>query len=274
SLLARALNEKHRRALNRTFNLLGLIHSPGDIAAVRHAINDSDVKVRSRAMEYLDNVLEGDVRKRVMLLVDEMPAEERLRKGNVIYKTRVRDVEDTVAQLLHDEDQSIASAAILLVEARGMWSLADDIEHILAHRAVRAQHVFEAASWALAASRMKAERRKELWQEPLPGVELADRLRRVALFDFTHVDELFRLARLGRQIRYETGRTIYQRGEAVTSIQFLLDGLVTLDGQAVKAPAALGVEAMLEGSPMPHAIVATERSITLSLSADEFLALL
>lgn len=274
SLLARALNEKYRRALNRTFNLLGLIHSPSDISAVRHAFKDSDVKVRSRAMEYLDNVLEGDVRKRVMLLVDEMPAEERIRKGNVIYKTRVRDVEDTVAQLLHDEDQSIASAAILLVEARRMWSLADDIEHILAHRDVRDQHVFEAASWALAASRMQAERRKELWQEPLPGVELADRLRRVALFDFTHVDELFRLARLGRQIRYETGSTIYQRGEAVTSIQFLLDGRVTLDQQAVKAPAALGFEALLEGSPMPHTVVAAERSITLALSADEFLALL
>jgi CRP-like cAMP-binding protein len=121
---------------------------------------------------------------------------------------------------------------------------------------------------------MKAERRKELWQEPLPGVELADRLRRVALFDFTHVDELFRLARLGRQIRYETGRAIYQRGEAVTSIQFLLDGLVTLDDQAVKAPAAIGFESLLEGSPMPHTVVAAERSITLALSADEFLALL
>ena len=274
SLLARALSEKHRRALNRTFNLLGLIHSQSDISAVRHAIKDSDVKVRSRAIEYLDNLLDGDVRKRVMQLVDEMPAEERIRKGNVIYKTRVRDVEDTVAQLLHDEDQSIASAAILLVEARGMWSLADDIEHILAHRDVRDQHVFEAASWALAASRMKAERRKELWQEPLPGVELADRLRRVPLFDFTHVDELFRLARLGRQIRYETGRAIYGRGEAVTSIQFLLDGRVTLDDQAIKAPAALGFEALLEGSPMPHTVVAAERSITLALSADEFLALL
>src|SRR5262249_12470375 len=146
-LLARALNEKYTRAMNRTFNLLGLIHSQSDIAAVRHAINDSDVKARSRGIEYLDNLLQGDVRKRVMLLVDEMPADERIRKGNVIYKTRVRDVEDTVAQLLHDEDQSIASAAILLVEERGMWSLADDIEHVLAHRDVRDQHVFEAASW-------------------------------------------------------------------------------------------------------------------------------
>ena len=186
------------------------------------------MRVRSRGIEYLDNLLEGEVRKRVMLLVDEMPAEERIRKGNVIYRTRARDVEDTVAQLLHDEDQSIASAAVLLVEERGMWSLADDLEHVLAHRDVRDQDVFEAASWALAANRVKAERRKQLWQEPLPAVELADRLRKVPLFDFTHVDELFRLARLGRQVRYEQGRAVCERGELAASIQFLLDGRVTV----------------------------------------------
>ncbi len=113
---------------------------------------------------------------------------------------------------------------MLLVEERGLWSLADDLEHVLAHRDVRDQDVFEAASWALAANRVKAEKRKQLWQEPLPAVELADRLRRVPLFDFTHVDELFRLARLGRQVRYEPGRVLYERGEPVASIQFLLDG--------------------------------------------------
>lgn len=274
-LLARALSEKYARALNRTFNLLALIPPPSDIAAVRHAIKDADIKVRSRASEYLDNLLQGDVRKRVMLLVDDMPAEERIRKGNVIYKTRTRDIEDTVAQLLHDDDQSIASAAVLLVEERGLWSLAGDIEYVLAHRDVRDQHVFEAASWALAANRVKAERRQALWQEPLPAVELADRLRRVPLFDFTHIDELFRLACLGRQVRYEKGQTISERGESVGAIQFLLEGRVSSPaGPDIAAPAALGFEQLLEGSPMPGALTAADRCITLSLTADEFLALL
>jgi AAA family ATP:ADP antiporter len=278
SLLARALSEKHARALNRTFNLLGLIHTQGDIAAVRHALRDPDARTRSRAIEYLDNLLDGDVRKRVMVLVDEMPIDERIRKGNVIYRTRTRDVEDTLAQLLHDEDQSIASAAVLLVEEQRLWTLADDLEHVLAHRDVRDQHVFEAASWALAAKRVQVERRKQLWQEPLPAVELADRLRKVPLFDFTHVDELFRLARLGRQVRYEKGRAVYERGEMVSSIQFLLDGRVCIAGAAgtheIPAPAALGFEELLEGSPIGAAMTAAERSITLSLTSDEFLALL
>jgi AAA family ATP:ADP antiporter len=278
SLLARSLTEKHSRRLGRTFQLLGLIKTPSDIAAVRHTLASSDPKMRSRAIEYLDNLLTGDVRKRVMLLVEDMPAEERIRKGNVTYRTRVRDVEDTVAQLLHDEDESIAAAAVLLVEARGLWTLADDLEHVLAHRDVKDQHVFEAASWALAAHRMPPERRNALWQEPLPSVELADRLRRIPMFDFTQVADLFRLARLGRQVRYEPGRPLYERGVTPAAIQFLLDGTaLAFDGThttGVAAPAPLAFEEVLEGAPMRCTITARDRVIALSLTTDEFLALL
>jgi len=278
SLLARALNEKHARALNRTFQLVGLIHSPGDVAAVRNALRDGDARARSGAIEYLDNLLTGNVGKRVMVMVDEMPADERVRKGNVIHRTRARDVEDTLAQLLHDDDESIASAAILTVEERGLWTLADDLEHVLAHRDVRDQYVFEAASWALAAHRMPAERRRVLWQEPLPAAELANRLRQVPLFDFTHVDELFRLARIGRQVRHEAGLLLYGKGSTPGSLQFLLDGVVatTRDGGPVDvvAPAPLAFEEVLEGAPMRSTMTARERCVTLSLTSDEFLTLL
>lgn len=277
-LLARSLTEKHNRRLGRTFQLLGLINTPSDIAAVRHSLTDRDAKVRSRGIEYLDNLLAGDVRKRVMILVEDMPADERIRKGNVLYRTRVRDVEDTVAQLLHDDDESIAAAAVLLVEDRGLWSLADDLEHVLAHRDVRDQHVFEAASWALAAHRMPRDKRRTLWQEPLPSVELADRLRRLPLFEYTQVNDLFRLARLGRQARHEGGRVLYDQGALPRTVQFLLDGKVrvtTAEGETeLEAPAPLAVEQLLEGSPMPATVTSAGRVITLVLTNDEFLALL
>jgi ATP/ADP translocase/HEAT repeat protein/CRP-like cAMP-binding protein len=278
SLLARSLSEKYIRRLGRTFQLLGLINTPSDIAAVRYTLAHGDVRVRARALEYLDNLLSGDARKRVMLLVDDMPLDERIRKGNVIYRTRVRDVEDTVAQLLHDEDESIAAAAVLLVEERGLWALVDDLEHVLANRDVKDQHVFEAASWALAAHRMPTDKRSALWQEPLPSVELADRLRRLPVFEFTHVNELFRLTRLGRQVRHEAGRTLYSRGATPSSLQFLLDGTVLSESAAgshdVIAPAPIAVEEVLEGAPMRATVTARERVIALSLSTDEFLGLL
>ena len=277
ALLARALDEKRERAINRIFRLLGLLHSPEDIAAVRAALKMPDVRLRSGAMEYLDNLLAGDIRRRVMLLVEEMPVAERVRRGNVMFKTREREVEDTVAQLIHDEDQVIAACAIQLVERRQLWNLADDIEHALAHRDPRDRYVFEEASWALAAHRVSAEKRRALWLEPLPAAELAERIRVMHLFRFSSVDELFRIADLGRQVRHEAGRVLYTEGQPADSLQLLLDGSVSIaDGETreVAAPAALAFEAVLEGSAMRSTIRATETAICLALTTDQFLSLL
>jgi ATP:ADP antiporter, AAA family len=279
SLLARALREKHERAVDRVFRLLALVHPPADVHAVQAALRQGDARARASAAEYFDNLLKGDIRRRVMLLVEDMPADERIRKGNVLYKTRVRDVEDTVAQLVHDDDQVVASAAIHLVEGRRMWTLADDLEHVLAHRDVRDWFVFEAASWALAGYRMPSERRRQLWLEPLPAVELADRLRRIQLFEFVSVDELFRIASLGRQVRHENGRMLYEEGAAPASLQFLLDGRVVArresgDTEEIGAPASLALEEELEGAPMRTSIHAVDTAICLSLTTEEFLSLL
>ena len=93
-----------------------------------------------------------------------------------------------------------------------MWTLAGDLEYALEHRDAKDWYVFEAASWALAAQRMAADERRSRWMEPLPAVELADRLRRMPLFDYVSVDELFRIADAGRQVRHEHGRVLYEQG--------------------------------------------------------------
>jgi AAA family ATP:ADP antiporter len=279
SVLSQALTEKYQRALSRIFRLLGLLYSPEDIHAVRTALRSPEARLRAGAMEYLDNLLTGEPRRRVMMLLEDMPAAERVRRGNAMFKTRVRDVEDTVAQLVHDDDQIIAAAAIQLVEQRQMWSLADDLEHALAHRDPRDWYVFEAASWALAAQRMPPERRRALWLEPLPAVELASRLRLVPLFAFVSIDELFRIALLGRQVRYEPARVLYEAGRPVESIQFLLDGRVTAtrpegEPKEIRAPGVVGFESVIEGSPAEKTVKAADTTIALSLTTDEFLSLL
>ena len=119
------------------------------------------------------------MRKRVIPVLDDVPLEEKVRRGNVLLKSRVRDVEDSLAQLVHDPDQIIAATAIHFVESRAAWTLAGDLEYALEHRDVKDWYVFEAASWALAAQRMAADERRSRWMEPLPAVELADRLRRM-----------------------------------------------------------------------------------------------
>jgi ATP/ADP translocase/HEAT repeat protein/CRP-like cAMP-binding protein len=279
SLLKRALEEKMARMTNRVYLLLSLIYPWKDVAAARWTLDHGDSRSKASASEYLDNILSGPLRKRIMPMLEAMPHEERVRRANVILRSRPRDVEETLLQLINDEDQVVAATAIDTARQQKIWGLAPDIEHVLAHRDVRDWYVFEAASWALAEHRMPAERRRELWLEPLPAAELAWRLRHLPLFASVTVDELFRVAGASRQVRHEPGTVLLQEGSIPSTIHLLLDGRVTAAARkasprSIEPPAALGFAEALQGQPMPETVKTTEVAVTLALTTEELRALL
>ena len=67
-LLGRALEDKLRRSLDRMYRLLGLLYHIEDVAAARFTIEQGERRRRAAAVEYLDNLLGGVVRRRVMPL--------------------------------------------------------------------------------------------------------------------------------------------------------------------------------------------------------------
>jgi CRP-like cAMP-binding protein len=208
-----------------------------------------------------------------------MPLEEKIRKAHVQLRSRPRDVEETLLELINDEDQVVSAAAIDLVRELKLWALEDDVEHVLAHRDVKDWYVFEAASWTLAARRVGEARRRDLWLEPLPAVEIAARLRRLPLFASLWVDELFRIAGTGRQTRHDSGRVLLQEGAQPEQVHVLLDGTCVARGQGeqareIPAPATLGFEEALAGRPMTETVRASGPAVALSAPADAVHALL
>jgi AAA family ATP:ADP antiporter len=279
SLLALALTQKMDRMKSRIYMLLGLLYPWKDIAAAQWTLQHGDPRTRASASEYLDNILSGQLRKRLMPVLEDLPVDEKVRRANIVLKTRPRDVEETLLQLINDEDQVIAACAIDVVRQHGMWSLGDDVEHVLAHRDVRDWYVFEAASWTLAERRMPAERRRELWLEPLPAAELAGRLRPLPLFASVTVDELFRIASTSRQVRHEPGTMLLQEDAVPVTLHLLLDGAVVATAhegapRTIESPAALGFVEALQGRPMAEALRASGRAVTLTTTADELRTLL
>jgi ATP/ADP translocase/HEAT repeat protein/CRP-like cAMP-binding protein len=279
SLLARALSQKLERTTDRIFRLLALAYPWKDIDAARWTLQHGDARSRASALEYLDNILSGPLRKLILPVLEDLPGDEKVRRGNVLLKTRQRDVEETLLQLINDDDQVVAAAAIDVVRQQKMWTLGDDVEHVLAHRDPRDWYVFEAASWALAERRMPAERRRELWHEPLPAAELAGRLRHLPLFASLSVDELFRVTGTGRQVRNEPGSILLQEGAVPDTIHLLIDGTVAASGREsdprrLEAPAALGFAEALAGTPMRETLRTLEAAVSLALTAEELRTLL
>ena len=276
SLLIAALDDKLDRTTDRVLRLLGLIYPWQDMAAARQALEGTDMRMRVRAVEYLDNLLAGPIRRRVMPMLEDAPAEEKANLANKLLGTRPRDLEDTLAQLMHESDSVVAAACIAFVQTHQLWSLADDLEYVVARRS--ADHLAtDAASWALASRRRSAGAHNDV-THPLPIVEIADRLRAIPLFGFVSVDELFRIAATGRQMRYAPGHVIYEQGTAADTVQFLTAGAVQLTGGGrvaeVRAPATLAFEDMLEGRPVGHTIVATEAVVTLAVSGATLLTMM
>jgi AAA family ATP:ADP antiporter len=277
SLLARALTEKMERVVDRTYRLLGVLYPWKDIAAARRAIERGDQRSRASALEYLDNLLKGPLRKQVVPILEQKPpaAVEREQKETEVTKF----AQESLLELIYDPDEVIAATAIYLVWQLKLENLAGHIEQVLATRDVRDWYVFEAASWVLAAFRMPDRQRRALWHEPLPAVELAEQLHSLPLFASVSVDELFRIARAGQQVRHEPGKVLYEMGSPPGSLQVLLEGEVafgtrTGEGRESGPPAALGLQEVLEGKPMAETIRAVDAAVCLAASNEEFMTVL
>ena len=273
SVLATSLNQKLVRGVDRVYRLLALLHPWKDIAAARWAIDHGDARSKASAFEYLDNILEGQLRSRLMPVLEELPMEEKLRHGQAVTSIKPGGVEETLRSLMNIDDQVVAAGAIDLVRSQELWGLAGDVESVLATRDPQDWYVFEAASWTLASRRLTTDRRRELWREPLPAVVLADRLRVLPMFGSVGMDELFRIAGAAEQVRHETASVLLQEGAVPDNLYVLLDGRVTAttsrsEPKEIGPPATLGLDEVLNGSLMSHTVKTIEPCVSLRLSSE------
>ena len=275
TLLERALGERLERMLDRIYRLVGVLHDVGDVTAARHAIEHGGAAQRARALEYLDNLLRGQVRKRIMPLIDETPAPARIGHANLLLRTRPRDLDDTLAQLVHDTDPVIAATAIQFVARHVPGTLTDDLEWLGTHRSSTAARVTDTASWALARPTAGSERPPT--GQGLPAAELADRLSRIPIFECVSVDNLFRAIESAREVRYPAGHEVGRKG-ATEAVELLIEGSVGYSPPAngrgdLRAPGVLGLEDVLRGAPTTRPTWAHEPSVCLRITAADFMAM-
>ncbi len=278
-LLAHALTEKMGRAMDRVYRLLGLIYPWKDIAAVRWSIEHDSARGRASALEYLDNVMKGEMRRRLLPVLEEPTPNPALNRRSDFVGKAPMGADDALVQLLNDPDPTIASSAAYLVKRRRDLRMLRELEKLATAGSGRDASVVEAASWILADSRNPPETRRTPGTERLPVVELAQRLRGLPLFAFVTVDELFRIAAAGRQVCHHRGRVLYRESSLPDNLQFLLDGRVVAKpiaggGREIGSPAALAFQEVLEARPMPETVSTIDPAICLALESDQYRTML
>src|SRR4026209_2481653 len=109
--------------------------------------------------------------------------------------------------------------------------------------------------------------------------ELLDRLRNVAIFRGLDEKELHRIAEVGKEVRFDTGKVVAQQDGGAAGFHLVMDGQVSVvvDGheRARLGPGTyFGEMSLLAGRPRSATVRAEEPTTTFALTSWQFLPLL
>ena len=131
SLLHEALRENMERERERVLRLLSLIYHPQDIRSAGVALQSSSPAKQAQAIEFLDNLLTGDIRRHVFPLFDDAPGTERFRQFLVFLGLNSFDVETALHELLQQDDVWLKAATLWEIGLRRLPDFRDELKHYI-----------------------------------------------------------------------------------------------------------------------------------------------
>jgi ATP/ADP translocase len=131
SLLRQALMESMERVRERTIWLLSLIYPSKGIRAIWGALNSGDSAKQANAVELLDNLLTGDVKRHIFPFYGDTLEPERFRLSLEFLGWASLDSSRALRILLEQEDMWLTAAAIWEIGDRGLTGFRDKIATFL-----------------------------------------------------------------------------------------------------------------------------------------------
>ena len=130
-LLRQALVENMEREKERVLRLLSLIYPPEDIGSATSAMRSGSPAKQAQAIEFLDNLLTGDVKRHVFPLFDDAPATERFERLLALLELRSFDGETALQELLKQDDVWLKAATLWEIGLRGLRDFREELQHYL-----------------------------------------------------------------------------------------------------------------------------------------------
>jgi AAA family ATP:ADP antiporter len=128
ALLARTLNERLKQTLDRLFRLLGLRYPPGQIHAAYLAVTHRRREEFAAALDFLDSVLEADVKEIVLPMIDGSP--HLLDIGREEFGIHVPDLETAIRLQLRSGDSWLMACAIATAAELNLKELSREIASV------------------------------------------------------------------------------------------------------------------------------------------------
>ena len=117
--LIEALEGKLDQALGTIFKLLGLRYPPDDIESIYNGVRSKKADTRLNAVEYLDNLLDGPVKRTIIPIVESALMEDLVERTKIHFGLPTPTEYECLTTLLQDEDSGLVTAALELVSTMG-----------------------------------------------------------------------------------------------------------------------------------------------------------
>lgn len=130
-LLHETLLENMAREKERVLRLLSLIYPPEDIGRATAALRSASPAKQAQAIELLDNLLTGDVKRLVFPLFDDAPGAERFEKYLALLGLRSFDRETALQELLKEDDVWLKAATLWEIGLRGLRDFRGELHEYL-----------------------------------------------------------------------------------------------------------------------------------------------
>ena len=124
-LLVSTIEERLKGTLDRLFRLLGLKYPQQQIYSAYLAVRRGHGEESSAALEFLDNVLERDMKRIIVPMLDD-PA-TLPQRGRDLFGIQIQDPETAIRELLGSGDEWLVACAISTAAQLGMANLVPDI---------------------------------------------------------------------------------------------------------------------------------------------------
>jgi hypothetical protein len=134
SLLRQALLESMERVRERTIWLLSLIYPSKDIRGIWGALNSGDSAKQANAVELLDNLLTGDVKRYIFPFYGDTLEPERFRLSLEFLGWGSLNANTALRMLLEQEDMWLTAATVWEIGVRGLTGFRDPITKLLSSK--------------------------------------------------------------------------------------------------------------------------------------------
>jgi ATP:ADP antiporter, AAA family len=130
-LLRQTLLENMEREKERVLRLLSLIYRPEDIGSATTALRSGSSAKQSQAIEFLETLLSGDIKRHVFPLFDDAPAADRFQKFLALLGLKSFDRETAWQELLKQNDVWLKAATLWEIGLRGLRDFRGELQHYL-----------------------------------------------------------------------------------------------------------------------------------------------